>query len=466
MPGNPREHRQANQRSQWVKSQTDRNEPCPCGSGRKYKKCCLDRDTMRGREAYAPPGSFTPSERVSCLEKLMFFAYGPEFELDREIGMRLFWGDRLADRSEEDIRMVFELPQMEVNFNNWYLFDMDVEDGRTVADFFLRREGDRLGPGERVYLEKAAQTHYRLYEVQQVERDRGFSLRDLWTGDSYRVQERAATHSFVQWDLMVTRLMDVGAEEWVIDAGVYCFPQRAKEPLLRDLRKEHERFRRRCPGLDDVAFFKRFSILFQHWWLDRVVFRPLPQVVTVEGDDMTFTKVVFQVLDADRLKAALKERPEFEKTGRARYSWREELPEGFRSLGTLAVKGDSLVLETFSRERGRRGRSLLEAVAGETIKYRTSEHKTVEEALESAPKRRTPRRSGLPPELEAKLAKQFLDAHYHKWLDEGIPALDLKTPRHAVALKTYRPRVINLLKDMESMEARAAQAGRIFYDFG
>lgn len=25
-----------------------RNDPCPCGSGRKYKKCCLDRTTSAG----------------------------------------------------------------------------------------------------------------------------------------------------------------------------------------------------------------------------------------------------------------------------------------------------------------------------------------------------------------------------------------------------------------------------------
>lgn len=25
-----------------------RNEPCPCGSGKKYKKCCLDKDESNG----------------------------------------------------------------------------------------------------------------------------------------------------------------------------------------------------------------------------------------------------------------------------------------------------------------------------------------------------------------------------------------------------------------------------------
>jgi hypothetical protein len=28
-----------------------RNEPCPCGSGRKYKHCCLGKDEVAAREA-------------------------------------------------------------------------------------------------------------------------------------------------------------------------------------------------------------------------------------------------------------------------------------------------------------------------------------------------------------------------------------------------------------------------------
>ena len=30
-----------------------RNEPCHCGSGRKYKQCCLDKDESTARVAYA-----------------------------------------------------------------------------------------------------------------------------------------------------------------------------------------------------------------------------------------------------------------------------------------------------------------------------------------------------------------------------------------------------------------------------
>jgi len=30
-----------------------RNEPCPCGSGRKYKQCCLSKDETKARQARA-----------------------------------------------------------------------------------------------------------------------------------------------------------------------------------------------------------------------------------------------------------------------------------------------------------------------------------------------------------------------------------------------------------------------------
>lgn len=33
---------------------TGRNDPCPCGSGRKYKKCCADRSAVGTRSAFAP----------------------------------------------------------------------------------------------------------------------------------------------------------------------------------------------------------------------------------------------------------------------------------------------------------------------------------------------------------------------------------------------------------------------------
>ena len=37
-----------------------RNDPCHCGSGRKYKQCCLDKDESAARAAYARSAAEAP----------------------------------------------------------------------------------------------------------------------------------------------------------------------------------------------------------------------------------------------------------------------------------------------------------------------------------------------------------------------------------------------------------------------
>ena len=47
-----------------------RNDPCPCGSGKKYKRCCLEKDAAREREALAagvkPPSPWAGSPKVAA----------------------------------------------------------------------------------------------------------------------------------------------------------------------------------------------------------------------------------------------------------------------------------------------------------------------------------------------------------------------------------------------------------------
>jgi len=40
--------------------------------------------------------------------------------------------------------------------------------------------------------------------------------------------------------------------------------------------------------------------------------------------------------------------------------------------------------------------------------------------------------------------------HDRKWVDNSIPALDGMTPRQAAADPTMRPRLVELLKDIEN----------------
>jgi hypothetical protein len=43
-----------------VSKRIGRNDPCPCGSGRKYKLCCLEKDEATERERRAKEESEAP----------------------------------------------------------------------------------------------------------------------------------------------------------------------------------------------------------------------------------------------------------------------------------------------------------------------------------------------------------------------------------------------------------------------
>lgn len=54
-----------------------RNSPCHCGSGEKYKKCCLDTDDQEKSHQLMLINQFNASEQVASLERLI-----PELGLD------------------------------------------------------------------------------------------------------------------------------------------------------------------------------------------------------------------------------------------------------------------------------------------------------------------------------------------------------------------------------------------------
>ncbi len=195
-------------------------------------------------------------------------------------------------------------------------------------------------------------------------------------------------------------------------------------------------------------------------------------MVTVEGDEVMPTRVIFEVRDRNALVAALGRHPDLVDDGEGAYVWGEETDEMRRTLGTFRIAAARLVLETTSKGRAERGRRLVEAAAGDAVRYRVTEHEDLGQAMKRAaraPGRSAgaPRREGaIPPEVEAELLQEFRDRHHRKWIDEPIPAVGGRTPRQAARLKTWRPRLVDLLKEMENHEARAARAGRFAYDFG
>ena len=71
-----------------------RNEPCPCGSGLKYKRCCLQKD--KTEESAASPMQQLRLSLMAEIEKIQRAAKQGE-EIVRELGVFVLWANSEGD---------------------------------------------------------------------------------------------------------------------------------------------------------------------------------------------------------------------------------------------------------------------------------------------------------------------------------------------------------------------------------
>jgi hypothetical protein len=444
-------------RRKLIMSVVGRNEPCPCGSGRKFNKCCL-------KESAAVGSSYRETERNSALAKLMRFGARPKFKELHQAAFALFWGD-WVEEDPDRVEQVMTIQSVEIAYNSWFAFDYDCG-GRTMLEMFLETERKHLSAGELNYLQGMRGSHLRLYEILEVKPEQGFDVRDLWDDRRFHVRERAATRQVVAWDLAVGRMGLAGDGETVFETLPYLFRASDKEDLLKGLRKAHQVFVQEFPDDGIGDFFKRMAPVFHKLWLERVAFMSRPKIVTGDGEPFIFAKVIFDLLDREAAVRAIVDRNDIAAQDDGSYVWFELVGDVQRSVGAIVIEEKRVVFETTSQKRAERARDELPGLLRHAVRFRAISYEDVEQALKRAPKTSAPKEPEIPIEEQRRILGEYYERHYRDWLDQPVPALANRTPRHAAGLKTMRPKLIALLKDFESQSERQRRAGQIAYDFG
>ena len=409
--------------------------------------------------------SYRPAERSSALAKLMGFAARPKYKELHRAALALFWGDWLSEKPDHQLEEVMTSEQVEIAYNSWLAFDFDCGGGRRMLDDYLETEGNKLSSGELNYLNGLRGSHLRLYEILEVKPDQGFEVRDLWDDRRLYVRERAATRQIVVWDLIVARIGPGGDGETVFETIPYLFRAADKDGLLKGLRKAHQVFTHEFPNEEISDFFKRMAPVFHKLWLERVALPPHPKLITGDGEPFIFARVIFDLLDREEAIRSLADRTDIVDHGDGSYVWLEPAGNLQRSVGTMSFDEKRVVLETTSQKRAEKARDELPILFAGAARFRAISYEDVEQALKRAPQTSKQKEPDIPVEEQRKILGEFYEDHYRKWLDEPVPALGNRTPRHAARLKTVRPKLVALLKDFESHSERQRRAGEIAYDF-
>ena len=153
-----------------------RNEPCWCGSGRKYKKCHL------GREQLAL------AERVNWL-----------YEKAAQYVHIAGWRDLLAEVGYERYRHTHDLAEaLAAGMADPLVMDAVLFEGGAFAEF-LEVRGSLLPDDERLLAEQWLLVDRSVFEVERVNPGESVTVRDVRNGDMHEVRERTASRAAEGW---------------------------------------------------------------------------------------------------------------------------------------------------------------------------------------------------------------------------------------------------------------------------
>ncbi len=430
-----------------------RNDPCPCGSGRKYKKCHLAADRQ---VASPPPQPETLHDLDRALvEEMTDFAFS-----------RFGRGWRQGSATFADFEAAIQLAAI------WYVYHHEVE-GKPMVAWFLAEQGQYLPRAKRRWLEAQQETWLSVWEVTEVEAGVGMTLRDLLSDETRDVCEVRASQTLVVRDAILARIVDHDGASHI--CGLH--PRALGPPGAAGVvRRARGRLRRkRAVPVERLSTEAIGRYLIRRWEeavaeCDAASSVPAA-LANTDGDPFLLTRDHFDVVSGAQSTVESKlaalagvEPPDddgtlvyhFMRIGNAMHkSWDNTL------IGEARFFDRELLVETNSRERADTLRERIEAACGNHIHHRLRE---LEDPLSSQAARPDPDHDPEPPTSEMQqLMLEFKQRHYASWTDEPIPALGDQTPREACTTADGCNAVDVLLKDMENLEQGTAPGER--FDF-
>ena len=422
-----------------------RNEPCPCGSGRKYKKCCMNREFARS----------SPVERIQSVHELDY-ALIRDISTFAETNFGSVWKD-----FEKDFHDVAEEPGLAPHWSTCHFLVR----GTTALAGYLDRTRKESPPLIIEWLEAQAAAWLSVWEVTAVEPGRSLTLRDLLSDEQRIVWEKSGSETLVVRDALLARIVDFKGDVLLCGSHSRPLPPLDAAEVVRKVRGRL-RLKKAVPveRLRDEGIGR---YLIRQWEdaVDALDERSdfLPELRNTDGDPLLITidhfeissgavqevTVVLAGLD-DAQSSIVDDDPvyDFVRSGPAPQVIQENTV-----MGRALVSGTTLRLETNSRNRADMLRLKVEAACGDRIRHRAREYTDPQSEKVWSDLPEVPPEE-LPPEAEQHLL-EFKRRHYAEWIDLPVPELNGVTPREAVRSADGRAAVDALLKSAENAENRS-----------
>jgi len=249
-------------------SKPGRNDPCYCGSGKKYKQCHLRIDEEKEREQREQ----TDAARYLRLE-LPRFAREERFVSDFDKALAHYWNN-YYDETNAGQMSEFEA----LRFLDWLVFDYKLEDGSRIIDQYAEEYGESLTPVQLSLLQSWQEAPpagaYELtgYDGQILE------LRDVFSDETFTAFEAGGRGNVDIGEVILCRLMPVFDKTEFSTVAAYL-PDNESEGLADYIMAAME-----SAGLDQntAGFVKENNYLLIHYALQKAEEAGRPPVARLD----------------------------------------------------------------------------------------------------------------------------------------------------------------------------------------
>jgi hypothetical protein len=469
-----------------------RNDPCPCGSGKKYKHCCLQAEPIFQERVWARHREV--SEQLT--REMMKFAA-------RKFGKHVddAWHDfnmsdlpvSLVDRSKED--------QI---FMPYFLFHWDPDrpargrsahrKGGVVTRWYILEKGSLLSDTERLFLDQATTQPVSFYEVLACRPGERITIRDILTGGEAEVIERSGSQSLRQGDVIYAQVWNLPGPAILGCCAPLCIPPDRKAEVIGLRKKLRKRIAKQNRDLAAEDLLRYGDEIRETYLNIRDALYAPPRVQNTDGDPLVFHTLAFRIESAEaafealaplaggRSREDLLHDAELNQDGKLRsvnFNW---LKKGNKQhatwdntiLGSIQISERSLVVEVNSEKRAERIRAEIEKRLGPSAAYQSTRAQTPDEMLKSLPEK-SAARARLEdarmeellrdPEVQKKM-QELVQKEAEAWVHRKIPLLGGRTPMQAVRDPDGREIVEALLLQWERRGEEGVHPGDIRPDVG
>ncbi len=469
---------------------TGRNDLCPCGSGKKYKKCCLVQQQPKSDELFRQRLQVMRNGLVNKILKHVIDVYG-------QVAIDEAWDEFHLWENEEPFDS--DAPDMQV-FMPWLFYDWFPDEAETQvssdapmdlvpAMSFLKLKGHRLEQLERDYLEECCNKGFSFYEILECWPGKGFKAKDILTGEFHSIVEKAGSENLKPDDIVFGLAVTINNLTTMEACSNFMIPPIFK-PQIIELRQHLEKIG--DPITHEILRDSTLEVLGLYQELRETILNPrTPILQNTDGERLAPHKLTYEIESPEATfealaplhlgcdKVEMLTDAQFHKDGKLKsvdFPWLKKGNEKHKQwdntvMGHIRIAENKLFVEVNSENRAKLFEAELQRRLPSGWKAKSKVIEPIEQHLKKAKQKGQPSPQSKEiedfnklPEVQTHLAK-MMQQHWKNWVHQSIPALGNITPLDAVKSKDGKEALDALLNQFERDAERNPMPGQTIDTF-